>query len=295
MSLLLGYACINTVIPTKLKTCRLATYHKKGKEIIKQHTISNLKSVILALKWNIKNDILFFRISSDIVPLGSHQDMDWEWWLDSDVLDLTTEIKTLQENYQMRLSMHPGQYTVISSTREDVFKRSVKDLEYHDRLLNLIGGTEMIIHGGGAYGDMDSAKNRFADRYLTLSSSIRKKLILENDDVTYQLHDVLEIHDKCGIPICFDIHHHHCNHGKETISLRDLFDKVIDSWPSGTTPKVHISSGKEYLTDRRHHDYVFKEDFEKLLAIINGRNVDIMLEAKKKEQAVLKLTEEVSN
>lgn len=292
MTLLLGYACINTELPTQFKTCRLATFHKIGPDIIKQLTIHNLETIIHVLTWNIKHHIFFYRISSNIIPLGSHQDMDWEWWLDKDILDLTGKINQLQQDYQMRLSMHPGQFTVISTQRDEVYARSLADLNYHDRLLNLVGGTDMIIHGGGAYGNIVAAKNRFAKRYETLSTSIKNKLRLENDDVTYHLSDVLDIHDMSGIPICFDIHHHHCHHGEEPIEK--MIPRVFASWPNRTKPKVHISSGKDHQLDRRHHEYVFKEDFDKLLAVLNGKDVDIMLEAKKKEQAILKVRKEVS-
>lgn len=293
MSLLLGYACINTELPTHFKTCRLATFHQKGTEIIKKLSLHNLENVIGALNWNIENEILFYRISSNIIPLGSHEDMNWEWWKDKDVLELTGKIKQLQQDYRLRLSMHPGQYTVISTPRDEVFARSLADLEYHDHLMNLVGGTDMIIHGGGAYGDIETAKIRYAQRYETLSSSIKNKLRLENDDVTYQLSDVLDINGLCGVPICFDIHHHHCNHGEEL--LESMIPTVFASWPYETKPKVHISSGKDHHTDRRHHDYVFKEDFEKLLTVVDGKDVDIMLEAKKKEQAVLKVRKEYPN
>ncbi|PYZ93445.1 UV damage repair endonuclease UvsE [Salipaludibacillus keqinensis] len=289
----LGYACINTELPTRFKTCRLATYQKNGTDVIKPLTINNLQNVLFALKWNIEHDIFFFRISSDIVPLGSHEEMTWEWWKDDDVLNLTDEINQLRDSHDMRLSMHPGQYTVLSTPKEKVYERGIDDLEYHDRLLNLVGGTDIIIHGGGAYGDIEKAKQRFAENYTTLSSSIKNKLRLENDDVTYTLKDVLDIYDLCAIPICFDIHHHRCNH--DDTPLEPMLDRVFRSWPKGWIPKVHISSGNEHKTDRRHHDVVFKDDFQNLLNVLNGQDADIMLEAKKKEQAVLKIQQEVFN
>lgn len=290
----LGYACINTSLPTKFRTCRLATYEKKGNEYIKELTINNLENIYAALEWNENQSILFYRISSDIVPLGSHEILTWEWWLDPDVIYLTNSIKTFASIHGMRLSMHPGQYSVLSTPREEVLQRTIADLDYHEKLLHLMGGTDMIIHGGGAYGDINKAKQRFSENYLGLPDRIKNKVRLENDDVTYMLEDVLDIHALCNVPICFDIHHHHCNNnGKD---LEPMLKKVFDSWSHETIiPKVHISSGKTSETDRRHHDFVFKQDFEHLLKVLDGKDADIMLEAKMKEQSVLKVKEEVFN
>ncbi|WP_078595916.1 UV DNA damage repair endonuclease UvsE [Evansella clarkii] len=283
----LGYACINTTLPTKFKTCRLATYHSKGAQHIKELTINNLKNVLAALEWNVQHNIRFYRMSTEIVPLGSHQEMDWDWWEDKDILQLTDTIKQFKEEHDIRLSMHPGQYTVLSTPHEQVLERSFLDLEYHDKLLNLTGGTDMIIHGGGKYGDMESAKIRFIKNYKLLPESIKNKLRLENDDKTYNLNDVLDISEETGVPICFDIHHYRCcNIGT---SLAPMLDKVFASWEKTGIPKMHISSGKTHPEDRSHHEYVFEEDFKELLEVLDGREADIMLEAKLKEKAVLRI------
>ncbi|MCD8508909.1 MAG: UV DNA damage repair endonuclease UvsE [Bacillus sp. (in: Bacteria)] len=287
----LGYACINTTLPTKFRTCRLATYEEKGEAVIKELVIHNLENVLAALKWNVEYDIYFYRISSEIVPLGSHEKMTWKWWQDEDILHLMDAIKTFKEMHNIRLSMHPGQFTVFSTPRQDVLERSFADLEYHDKVLELTGGTDMILHGGGKYGDMDGAKERFITNYERLSPSIRRKLRLENDDRTYTLQDVIDIWEKCHVPICFDIHHHNCHNNGE--DLEPMFEKVVTSWKSVEGPiKVHISSGKTHEKDRSHHDFVFKQDFEALQKLLIGVNADIMVEAKQKEQAVLRIYEE---
>ncbi|MCP8616219.1 UV DNA damage repair endonuclease UvsE [Salirhabdus salicampi] len=287
----IGYACINTSLPTKFKTCRLATFEKKGPDIIKELTINNLQNVLAALKWNVEHNMYFYRISTEIVPLGSHQNMTWEWWTDKDILSLTSTIKQFKEKHNIRLSMHPGQFTVLSTPRDDVLERSFLDLEYHDKVLNLVGGSDMIIHGGGQYGNIELAKERFIKHYHMLSDSIKEKLRLENDDRTYALEDVISIYRKCGIPICFDIHHYIC-HNRNGI-LENMMEHVFESWKPFGRPKVHISSGKTHVKDRSHHDYVFKHDFNRLLSLVGDREVDIMVEAKLKEQAVLRIQHEV--
>lgn len=288
----LGYACINTTLPTKFRTCRLATYEEKGEAKIKELVVNNLENVLAALKWNVAFNIYFYRISSEIVPLGSHEKMTWEWWKDEEIVQLMGAIKAYKEMHNIRLSMHPGQFTVLSTPREEVLERSFADLEYHDKILELTGGTDMILHGGGKYGDMDGAKERFIMNYQRLSPSIRKKLRLENDDRTYTLPDVLDISETCHVPVCFDIHHHQCHN--DGSPLAPMFAKVIESWKTVEGPiKVHISSGKSHEKDRSHHDYVFKQDFVKLMQLVDGVDVDIMVEAKLKEKAVLKIYEEV--
>jgi UV DNA damage endonuclease len=147
----------------------------------------------------------------------------------------------------------------------------------------------MIIHGGGAYGDIESAKQRFVENYGQLSQSIKDKLRLENDDKTYSLQEVLDIYDACKVPICFDIHHHICHNNNEP--LEPMLKKVFQSWIGFGTPKVHISTGRSGETDRSHHDYISQKDYDRLIGILDGREADIMFEAKQKELSVLKIRE----
>lgn len=207
----LGYACLNVSLGTKMRTCRIKTVELLGMEKVKELTITNLKEVRKIVEWNIENEIDFFRVSSDIVPFGSHQILTWDWWLDEEVLAITEQIKALKQENNSRLTVHPGQYTIINSQSEKVVENAVRDIEYHNKLLNLIGGTDIVIHVGGVYGDKESAKRRWITNYKGLSDDIKNKLILENDDKSFNLKDVLDIHSETGVPICFDIHHHNCN------------------------------------------------------------------------------------
>lgn len=283
----LGYACINTEMPTKFRACRVATVEKQGVEIIKELALENFQQTKKAIEWNIKNEIYFYRLSSDIVPLATHPINTWVWYEDEDVLKITKEIKELKEKHNIRLSCHPGQYTVINSKNPEIVEKSIKDLIYHDILMELVGGTDIILHVGGVYGDKASAKKRFCENYLALPKTVKEKLRLENDDVSYCLEDVVEIYKQAKVPICFDYHHERCNPSEKP--LQELIKYVFESWNGYGIPKMHLSSGKTSPTDRSHHDYVFKEDLEKLMEFIKNKDVDIMLEAKLKEQAVLNL------
>lgn len=283
----LGYACINTSIKTKVRTCRLATYRKEGNSKIKELTIVNTHTILETLKWNVANGIYFFRVTSNLIPLGTHEEFDWDWENDEEVMTLFNEIKKFRELNNIRISCHPGQYTVLNSPNEQTFQNAVADLEMHDKIMNYFGGTDMIIHTGGAYGDKDASKIRFAEKYKTLSDSIKRKLRLENDDKTFNVQDVLDIHNMCGVPIVLDIHHNNCNPSELHIS--ELIDDVMKSWEGYGIPKTHISTGRTSFTDIAHHDYVSEEDFKTFLSILGNYDVDIMFESKSKEMSVLSL------
>ncbi|HEY9576485.1 MAG TPA: UV DNA damage repair endonuclease UvsE [Pseudobacillus sp.] len=284
----LGYACINTALPSRFKTCRLKTVELEGMKKVKELSIHNLTEVINVLHWNIKNRIFFFRLSSELIPFASHPIVTWEWEKDEDIIALTSEIRKMREKYNLRLSVHPGQYTVLNSPKEQVVINSIVELTYHQNMLYLIGGEDMILHAGGAYGDKATAKARFTQNYAKLPEEIKAVLRIENDDKTYTAMDVLELHERTGAPVCFDIHHHRCNHEDEA-DTEEILTRVFQSWPAGQTPKMHISSGRNAVADPAHHDYILEEDFEAFLQKLGGRDVDIMCEAKMKEQAVLRL------
>ncbi|MDG5473034.1 UV DNA damage repair endonuclease UvsE [Jeotgalibacillus sp. ET6] len=279
-----GYACINLTIPTKFRTCRLKTAEEKGIDYIKELTLSNFSQTLEAVKWNLQNDIYFYRFSSDLVPFATHQINDWEWWTDEDVLEITNEIKALQQNYSMRFSCHPGQYNVLNSKNPAVVTNTINDLTYHERMMNAVNGQDMILHIGGVYGDKEAAIERFAQNYKRLPDGIKSLLRIENDDKSFTLEDVVKVHQKTGAPICFDIHHHNCNPGEE--ELKPLLNEVWKSW-GDKKPKCHISSGKTHSTDRSHHDLILEEDLDAFLGLLDGVDADIMFEAKLKEQSVL--------
>lgn len=154
----LGYACMNTELKTVFRTLRLATAEKEGVEKIKELTIRNMETTLEVIRWNLDHGILFYRASSSIVPLSTHPINDWRWWEDEDFLAIAGEIRRLVNEHGIRVSVHPGQYTVLNSPKPEVVRKSIEDLEYHDKLIQLLGGTDIILHTGGAYGDKDTAK-----------------------------------------------------------------------------------------------------------------------------------------
>ncbi|WP_100398073.1 UV DNA damage repair endonuclease UvsE [Bacillus sp. FJAT-44742] len=285
----LGYPCQNLTLPSRFRTCRLQTMKTEGEEKVKELALHNFKELQRVLEWNITENITFFRISSDIVPFGSHPLLEWEWWKDDDILAAASSIKKLQQKHNMRLSVHPGQYTVLNSPKENIVENAVSDLEYHGHLLSLCGGTDMILHIGGGYGDKESAKERFITNFDKVSPFVKESLRLENDDKTYHIEDVLEVSNHLKVPACFDIHHHRCNPPGEN-KTRSYIEDVFLTWKNKSIrPKMHISSGKAHQVDTSHADYINDEDFHSFIDLLPDTNIDLMLEAKKKEKAVFAL------
>ncbi|ARK30424.1 UV DNA damage repair endonuclease UvsE [Halalkalibacter krulwichiae] len=284
----IGYACINLTLPSKFKTCRLKTVENEGLNKVKELTIHNFNEVLKNISWNIEQGIYFYRISSDLVPFATHEIMTWVWEQDPDVLNITKQIKTLTSKYSLRLTMHPGQYSILNSPNPEIVRKAILDLEYHSKVLNLVKGTDMIIHVGGAYGNKEEAKERFIETYQTLSKDIKSKLRLENDDKTFHIKDVIDIYQKTGIPILFDYHHNRCNPSSE-LELTEALTTVFKSWESVGRPKMHISSGRNAETDTAHHDFILEQDFIDFLRLIGSREVDIMFESKRKDESVLRI------
>lgn len=281
----IGYACINSSMKETFRTCRLKTWEEKGNAYIKELALHNFSHTLRIIRWNIEHDIFFYRLSSDIVPFASHPKQTWEWWKDTEIIHITSQIKELQKKHCIRLSCHPGQYNVLNSKNKNVVQTTIKELEYHEQLMTLVGGNDIILHIGGVYGNKEESIKRFATNYQNLSPNIKKRLRIENDDKSFSLIDVIRVHELTGAPICFDIHHHHCYHNEE--NLEEMLQIVWNSWEGFGVPKVHISSGKEHDLDRSHHEYIHERDFRSLLSYIGNKEIDIMVEAKGKELAVL--------
>ena len=289
----IGYACINTSIEKNFKDCRLASIYKHGIPFLKEIILHNLNLTKETLLWNIGKDIFMYRASSKLIPFSTHSDIlrdyEFRWYEDADILKILADIKKIVLENNIRLSMHPDQFTVLNSLKEDVIEKAIINLEFHQKLLEHMGGTDLIIHTGGVYGNKTEAMKRFVNTYNNLDINISKYLRLENDDVSYTLSDVISLSKTCGIPILLDIHHHNCNNGG-VYNIKPLIKYIKDSWSStGIIPKCHISSGISNYKDKRHADYISPADFFSFCELTEDIKVDLMVEAKLKELAVLEL------
>ena len=188
----IGYACLTVGVPrANLKSCIMKNANEENLLNIIEHNLNSLNNII---DYNIENNIKLFRISSDLIPFGSSPVNTIKWWeVFSPQLSLIG--KKIRDS-GMRVSMHPGQYTVLNSLNEDVVKKSIEDLNYHNRVLDSLKTTresKIILHIGGVYGDKEGAMNRFIENFDLLSKGIKERLVIENDDKSYNIGEVLEI------------------------------------------------------------------------------------------------------
>lgn len=282
----IGYPCINYSINcSPNRTFRLKSYSEERlRDIIKNNLIC-LKEI---LNFNKKENLKFFRISSETIPFASHEVISIEWFKEfkSDLKEIGDFIR----KNDFRVSMHPDQFILINSIKEDVFLRSVKELEYHVIVLDTMEidfSHKVQIHIGGVYGDKNSSIDRFLKRYDTLPDFIKKRLCIENDDKYYDVTSAIKISKEKGIPIIFDYFHYKCNNNGEEIM--SFFDEVVKSWKKDDgIPMVDYSSQEKGARKGTHATKIDIKDFEEFLKITRPYDFDIMLEIKDKEKSAIK-------
>jgi UV DNA damage endonuclease len=284
--------------PSKALTfTRFSTLPKDERmEKLKAVTLQNLQHTKRILHYNIAHEISVYRLSSSIVPLATHPEVMWDFL--TPFKPEWEELGQLVERHNLRVSFHPNQYTLFTSTRDEVTLNAVKDMEYHYKMLEAIKGLEkgvINIHIGGAYGDKAVSIRRFHDNLKKLPIVVKRKMTLENDDKTYDVLETLEACEKEGIPMVLDYHHYMANQGNVDLSL--YLERIFNTWRStNTVPKVHISSPKSEQAYRSHADFVSLEfilPFLKMAKDLN-QDFDIMIEAKQKNLAMQKLVEEIA-
>ncbi|WFD09845.1 UV DNA damage repair endonuclease UvsE [Tepidibacter hydrothermalis] len=290
----IGYACINTHLkPRTFNDCRLNSIYKYGINYLRDKIINNLYLVKDILLWNIKNDIYMYRVSSRLIPLVTHPDVindfDWNWKEDDEILNIMKDISDIVKSYNIRLSMHPDQFTVLNSPNEKVVQNSIINIKYHYDILKRLSGNDMIIHTGGVYNDKKSASKRFIHVFNSLEDNLKSMIRLENDDKSFTVEDVLYISSKTHIPIVLDIHHHKCNN-PNNIDIQNYISAIVNTWENTSLiPKLHISSGRDNKFDRKHSNYIDIQDLNYLLKLMNKYNFDMMVEAKQKDKSVLEI------
>lgn len=294
MKVRLGYACISETLKTNYKTYTYSNYLKEqNKNKLEEIITSNLFHLQELLIYNNKNNIHFFRISSNLIPLATKKDVNINYYQNYKKLYhiLAKEIK----KYNMRVDFHPSEYCVLNSTKQEVVNQSIEILKYHYNLLTFLEIKEplLVLHIGSREFGKEKSITRFINNFKKLPREIQKIIAIENDDKSFNVEDCITLSKKTNIPIVLDYHHHQCNPCSK--SLEELLPAVIKTWK--TIPKMHFSSPKSKLKKeyRSHNDYIDVMEFIKFINIIKkeNRNIDIMLEAKKKDEALFRLIREL--
>ena len=294
MKVRLGYVALSKALDdvTTSSTITYTNYINKNYNTSKllEITKNNLDSLYEIIKYNVKNNFHFYRLTSKLVPLATHDKIDFDYI--TPLLDEYKKIGKLINDNNIRVDTHPDQYAILNSMDSKIVKNTVEILEYHYKIMDAIGIKDKIIilHVGSSACGKKASITRFINNFNKLPDHIKKCIAVENDDKVYNIKDVLELCHKINVPMVLDYHHFICNNEKEDIN--DYLKEIIDTW-NGKLPKIHFSSPKSKLKKefRSHSDYINKECFIKFINILKkqDKDIDIMLEAKAKDDAVSRL------
>ena len=300
-----GYACVNMQLSNPKKyflnnapkvICNRSmikrTFLDRGLPYASKLSLDNCKDLIRIIEWNYNNGFKFFRMSSDLLPWASEYNL-------SDLPDYDSIKSTLIEAgrlaslYDMRITSHPGPFNVLTSPKKHVVDNCIKDLSIQGEVFDMMNLSrtpynKINIHIGGAYGDKKQSMKRFCDNFLHLPYSVKSRLTVENDD-RESMYSVKDLYDSVylniAIPIVFDYHHHKfCNGG---LTEKEALNLAISTW-GNIKPVIHYSESRSVeknnneIKPQAHSDYIYN------YIDTYGNNIDIMVEAKHKELAVLK-------
>jgi len=288
----LGYACINmTLRKDKITTNRSMikrTFLKEGITRSSDLALQNTRDLIEIIKWNHKNGFKLFRMTSDLIPWAS------EFSLSSmpdyrKISILLNGAGNLAAKYGQRITSHPGPFNVLVSPNERVVNNTIRDLSIHGEIFDLMGLSrtpynKINIHCNGVYGDKQSAMDRFCKNFERLPESVQTRLTVENDDKAsmYSVKDLMYIHERIGIPIVFDYHHHRFCTGD--LTEQEALELAMSTW-GDIKPVVHYSESRtledETAKPQAHSDYIYSK------IDTYGHDLDIVVEAKAKELTVL--------
>jgi len=264
------------------------TFLKEGITRSSDLALQNTRDLIEIIKWNHKNGFKLFRMTSDLIPWAS------EFSLSSmpdyrKISILLNGAGNLAAKYGQRITSHPGPFNVLVSPNERVVNNTIRDLSIHGEIFDLMGLSrtpynKINIHCNGVYGDKQSAMDRFCKNFERLPESVQTRLTVENDDKAsmYSVKDLMYIHERIGIPIVFDYHHHKFCTGDMT--EQEALELAMSTW-GDIKPVVHYSESRtledETAKPQAHSDYIYSK------IDTYGHDLDIVVEAKAKELTVL--------
>lgn len=297
MKIRLGYVALSkTIDVTSSHSFSYSNFLKSDNNYQKLDNIIeiNLKSLNNIIDYNIKNNIHFYRISSNLIPLASMKKVSFDYI--NKFKNIYDEIGEKIKKYNIRVDMHPDQFTVLNSTKKEVLENTFEILKYHSNILEALNVREkvLILHVGSNVFGKKASINRFINNFNNLPEYIKSSIVIENDDKIFNIVDTLELCIKINRPMVLDFHHYICN--KDNINIKDYYKQIFSTWKN-INPKIHFSSPKNKTKKdiRSHHDYINSDDFISFIEEVKHLNfdIDIMLEAKSKDEALFKLIREL--
>jgi UV DNA damage endonuclease len=285
----IGYPCTNRTLGCRgARALRLASF---SLERLDEAVSNNLRCLETMLHFNAEHGIGLFRITSDLIPFASHPEIEppWRHLYARALADVGLTIRHLG----IRIDMHPGQYTVLNSPDEKIAKNAMRDLVYHVGVLDEMGldaTAKVQIHLGGAYGDREASLARFVARAKLLPETIRRRLVIENDERSFALLDCLRAADGAHLPVLLDAYHHGLKNEGE--SLANAVATAAETWSAADgTPIVDYSSPLPGGRVGQHAETLDSAHFRLFLEETRGTDVDVMLEIKDKELSALRAVE----
>jgi UV DNA damage endonuclease len=290
----LGYCCINMQLRKQNiftgRTCRKAKFDEKGLEYVGELGLQNIRDLYQIVQWNERNNIKFYRVSSDLFPWNSEYEyIDLPQY--KQACNILKAIGDYATKVGQRLTFHPGPFNILASNKPNVVERTIVELRHHSEIFDLMGFepsfyNKINIHIGAAYKDKYEVLKRWCENYDKLDNRIKKRLTIENDDRTslYTVQDLYDnVHSVVGIPIVFDYHHHSCHPGD--LSHQQALELALSTWPKEIKPIVHYSSGRQLENTKAklqaHADYIHES------VDTYGHDIDVIFEAKQKEVALM--------
>ena len=294
MKIRLGYACVpvsinetssHTITYTNYKNLGDASYDKLDSVIKK-----NFMSLENILKYNIKNKIHFFRMTSSLLPLASHPLVNFDFFNNYKLY--YEKIGSIIKNNNLRVDMHPSAYVVLNSVNKNVVNSTINILKIYQKMYMYMGiDSKLILHVGSKTDVKENGLKRFIENFNLLDGDTKKLIAIENDDKSYTALDVLNLCKKLNSSMVLDYHHYKLNNDGEKIE--DYIEDIFSTW--NDIPKIHFSSPKNSKDKRSHNDYINSEDFIEFIEKIKfvNRDFDVMIEAKKKDEALFRLIREL--
>lgn len=295
----LGLCCLFRGEPIRFRqtTARALSALSRDEQLHRLSTLClhNVKAVRQALLFLSRHGIGAYRIPSPLFPRATHPAVGYAVADLPDaeaVRQVCSTIRSFRKEHDIRLSLHPDQFNVLSSQREEVVASTIRELEYQGDLAELLDAEIINLHGGGRHGSMEEALARLETSFSRLSPKVRSRLTLENDDVSYTPADLLPVCRRLGIPFVYDVHHHRCL--PDGLSEEEATGLCVARWHDlGREPYFHLSAPKNGWgggSPKAHADYIDPDDFP---ACWRSIHATIDVEAKAKELAVLRLKQDL--